>query len=363
MIESKAEIVSEKRTGISEELPGLLLAWYDAYARVLPWRDEPTPYRVWVSEIMLQQTRVEAVKPFYTRFLQELPTVEALAAAPEEQLLKLWEGLGYYSRVRNLQKGAKQVMERFGGEIPGSFEELLTLPGVGEYTAGAIASIAFQKAVPAVDGNVLRVVSRLKASSDNVLSPQVKRSWSQQVAALIPKDRAGDFNQALMELGATVCLPNGAPRCECCPLLSICQGRKLGIAAELPVKAPKKPRRVEERTVFLLTCRGRLALALRPEKGLLAGMYELPAAPGHLSEKEAEKALKAWGIMPMSPLRELQAAKHIFTHVEWQMTGWAAEAREPVPGFTWVTGEELNSEIALPSAFRAYREDIWQRLG
>lgn len=346
---------------ILEAIPPLLLRWYDGCARDLPWRKEPTPYRVWVSEIMLQQTRVEAVKSYYERFLEQLPTVEALAAAAEEQLMKLWEGLGYYSRARNLQKGARAVMERFGGEVPGSFEALRSLPGVGDYTAGAIGSIAFGLPVPAVDGNVLRVVSRLLALREDVLDPKVKKRTEQQIAAILPRDRPGDFNQSLMELGATVCLPNGAPECGKCPLRELCRARELGIQTEFPVKTAKKPRRIEERTVFLMTCNGRLALHRRPEKGLLAGLWELPSVPGMLDESEAGTVLTEWGIesVKLFPLIE---ARHVFTHVEWHMTAWRAEVRKTCPGFSWVTGEELEKGYALPSAFKPWFPEIKKQI-
>ena len=222
-------------------VPAPLLAWYDKEARDLPWRQNTDPYRVWVSEIMLQQTRVEAVIPYYERFLAAFPDLKALADAPEEQLLKLWEGLGYYSRARNLQKAAREALSRFGG-LPGQVQELSSLPGIGAYTAGAIASIAFSRPVPAVDGNVLRVVARLTDSHDDVLSPAVKREAEKAVAAVIPHDRPGDFNQAVMDLGATVCLPNGAPRCEVCPLAELCLGLARSTAPELPVKTKKKER-------------------------------------------------------------------------------------------------------------------------
>ncbi len=342
------------------ELPELLLRWYDGCARVLPWREDPSPYRVWVSEIMLQQTRVEAVKPYYQRFLNELPTVEALAAAPEEQLLKLWEGLGYYNRVRNLQKGAQAVMERFGGKVPASFEDLRSLPGVGDYTAGAIASIAFGLPVPAVDGNVLRVISRVTAREDNVLDPKVKKRTEGELSQVIPRDRAGDFNQSLMELGALICLPGGAPKCGECPLKGVCRARALGMEERLPVKAVKKPRRVEERTVFLLTCGGRLALRRRPGKGLLAGLWELPGVSERLSREEAERRLTEWGVNAGEP-KALSDAKHVFTHVEWRMACWAAEAEAAPPVFVWADRRELEREYALPSAFRAWAEEIKSR--
>ena len=337
-----------------------LIAWYDRCARILPWREDPAPYRVWVSEVMLQQTRVETVKPYFARFLRELPDVAALAAAPEAQLLKLWEGLGYYSRVRNLQKGARAVTERFGGVIPGDFDALLTLPGIGRYTAGAIASIAFGVPVPAVDGNVLRVTARLLDCHDPVTEPAVKRRIEDALKAVIPADRPGTFNQGLMELGATVCLPNGAPKCEGCPLSALCLGRERGTAEVLPVKAAKKPRRIEERTVFLLTCRGRIGLRRRPEKGLLAGLWELPALPGALDREEAAAALSARGIVAVP--EPLPGAKHIFTHLEWHMRAWAAECPEELPGLTWADREELREIYTLPSAFSAYFGEIEKRL-
>lgn len=346
---------------ILRAVPARLLAWYDSCARVLPWREDPAPYRVWVSEIMLQQTRVEAVKPYYERFLSALPTVQALAEAPEEQLLKLWEGLGYYNRVRNLQKGARKVMEQYGGEVPADFEALRSLPGIGEYTAGAIASIAFGIPVPAVDGNVLRVYSRLLASPENMGDPKVKSRVEGEIREVIPRERAGDFNQSLMELGAMVCLPGGTPKCGECPLRELCLAHKQGLEESLPVKAQKKPRKVEERTVFLITCRGRLALVRRPETGLLAGMWELPGLTAKLSEDGALETLKEWGIEAVS-LEQLLPAKHIFTHVEWRMTAWAAEAAESAPGFTWISEEQRQKEYSLPSAFKAYFPEMERRL-
>ena len=335
------------------QVPGLLLSWYDKNARVLPWREDPSPYRVWVSEIMLQQTRVEAVKPYYERFLTALPTVADLAAAPEEQLLKLWEGLGYYNRVRNLQKGAKAVMERHGGVIPADFNALRALPGIGDYTAGAIASIAFQLPVPAVDGNVLRVTARLLDRHDNILDPKVKRRTEGEITAILPA-RVGDFNQSLMELGAMVCLPNGAPLCETCPLASLCRAHALGNQADLPVKAKSKPRRVEDRTLFLLTCGGKLALRRRPDTGLLAGLWELPAAEGTLTREEAAALLARWGLSITGDLAPGVPSRHVFSHVEWHMTAWQAQVGEEAPGFAWATPEELQREYPLPSAFAAY---------
>lgn len=343
------------------QLPERLLAWYDAGARVLPWREDPTPYRVWVSEIMLQQTRVEAVKPYYERFLTALPTVQALAEAPEEQLLKLWEGLGYYNRVRNLQKGAQTVMERFGGQIPASFEELRTLPGIGDYTAGAIASIAFQLPVPAVDGNVLRVISRVLCRYDNILDSKVKRRVEGELRQILPR-RVGDFNQSLMELGAMVCQPNGPPKCLLCPLGQLCRAHAQGVAEELPVKTKPKPRKVQDRTVFLLFSKeGRLALARRPEKGLLAGLWELPAAESALDRKGALAWLESLG--GEGELSPGPKAKHIFSHVEWHMTSWVVTGVAELPGFAWAAGEELRQAYPLPAAFKAFLPVIQERLG
>ena len=332
-----------------------LLDWYGHNARSLPWRDEPTPYRVWISEIMLQQTRVEAVKPYFARFLAELPDVPALAAAPEQQLMKLWEGLGYYSRARHLPKAARAMVEQHGGKLPAEYDALLKLPGIGPYTAGAVASIAFGIPAPAVDGNVLRVVMRLTAGRDDVADPAVKRAVERRMADILPKDRPGDFNQAMMELGATVCGPGGEPKCLMCPLNALCEGCRQGIARELPVKAKKKARRVEERTVFLLVCDGELALRKRAETGLLAGLWELPSAGGLLSPEGAAEVLREWGARPLA-VRPMPAAKHIFTHVEWHMTGYWVDLQERPAGFTWAGREALQKEYALPSAFRAYLE-------
>ena len=344
------------------QLPELLLRWYDQSARVLPWREDPTPYRVWVSEIMLQQTRVEAVRPYYERFLEAFPTVEALAGAPEDRLLKQWEGLGYYNRARNLRRAAQVIVERYGGQVPASFEELRSLPGIGDYTAGAVASIAFQIPVPAVDGNVLRVISRVLCRYDNILDPRVKRRTERELRQVLPQ-RVGDFNQSLMELGALVCLPGGPPKCLVCPLRQVCRGRAQGVAEELPVKAKAKSRRREDRTVFLLVSReGRLALSRRPDQGLLAGLWELPAAEGALSREEACAFLESQGFVEPA-LTPGPKAKHVFSHVEWHMTSFAVQGVEELPSCTWVTGRELREAYALPSAFKAYVPQLQKLLG
>ena len=340
-------------SGVSPAIVAPLLAWYDEGHRDLPWRAVPTPYRVWVSEIMLQQTRVEAVRSYFDRWMQALPDIPALAAADEAVYMKLWEGLGYYSRVRNLHRAACEVCEQYGGELPADYAKLLALPGVGEYTAGAIASIAFGLPVPAVDGNVLRVAARL----DNDLTPITDAGYKKQTrarfAALMPADRPGDLNQALMELGATVCLPNGAPRCADCPLQHLCLGCHHGNAAMLPVRAAKKARRVENRTVLLARCGPLVGIRRRPAKGLLAGLWELPALEGHLSPEETRAALAAQG-WQVQKLLSLRPAKHIFTHVEWHMNGYYIELAAPPDGLTFVSPAALRADYALPSAFRAF---------
>ena len=339
--------------GITAGLAAPLLGWYDAGHRDLPWRADPTPYRVWVSEIMLQQTRVEAVRGYFARWMAALPNVRALAEAPEDVYLKLWEGLGYYSRVRNLHRAAVEVCERHGGRLPADYEALLALPGVGEYTAGAIASIAFGIPVPAVDGNVLRVFARLTDDRTPITDPKYKKSVRKQLAAILPDGRPGDLNQALMELGATVCVPNGAPKCDSCPLAHLCAARRLGTTGLVPVRAPKKTRRIEKRTVLLVRRGDLVGLAKRPENGLLGGLWELPSLEGHLPPAQIRQALaqRGWHVQKMLSLRP---AKHIFTHVEWHMYGYYIELSGTPGELTFVTPSALRADYALPSAFRAF---------
>lgn len=332
-----------------------LLAWYETAKRDLPWRRTRDPYRIWVSEIMLQQTRVEAVRGYYARFMEALPNVQALAAADEQLCLKLWEGLGYYSRVRNLHRAAQTVCEEYGGQLPNSHAALLKLPGIGDYTAGAISSIAFGERVPAVDGNVLRVTARLTEDYRPITDTAVRADLRTQIAEIVPEGRAGVFNQAMMEIGATVCIPNGAPHCPECPLSHLCIGYLSGTAATLPVKAAKKPRRIEPRTVFVLRAGELTALRRRPKKGLLAGLWELPSAEGTLTPEQANACLEDWGLRP-ERLLSLRPEKHIFTHIEWHMTGYCAECGEPAADFVWVSPAQLREEYALPSAFRPFLE-------
>lgn len=331
-----------------------LLLWYEENARILPWRENPKPYRVWISEIMLQQTRVEAVKPYFERFMEALPDIESLAEVEEDRLLKLWEGLGYYNRARNLKKAAQLIVKEYGGRLPASFEELKKLPGIGSYTAGAVASIAFHIPVPAVDGNVLRVISRVLASREDILKQSVKKQMEQDLAAAMPADRAGDFNQSLIETGAVRCVPNGRPRCSECPLESICLSARLGLTGEIPYKSPKKQRRVEERTVLLLEWNDKIAIHKRSTNGLLASLYEFPNLEGHLLP---EQAAGVCGVRPENILsaEPLVNSKHIFSHVEWHMTGYRVKIKEE-PDQEWVMVEKyaLKEKYPLPNAFHAY---------
>ena len=339
-----------------DRLSGLLLPWYREHRRDLPWRRDREPYHIWLSEIMLQQTRVEAVKGYYARFLAALPTIEALAGCDDEVLHKLWEGLGYYSRVRNLKKAAQVVMDRHGGVFPREYADVLALPGIGEYTAGAICSIAYEQPTPAVDGNVLRVVSRLTNDPSPIDLPATKEKVRGQLTAVYPRE-AGTFTQALMELGATLCGPNRKPDCENCPCQSICLGYQNGTAESLPVKSPKREKRQEDRTVFILSCGGRYALQKRPGKGLLAGLWQFPNTDGHLDTDQALAAVEAMGLRPRELLREVQR-KHIFTHIQWNMKGIYLEVWEETAGLQWFTAREIDTQAALPTAFRLFWEEI-----
>ena len=338
-----------------------LLQWYQEHARVLPWRSDPTPYRVWVSEIMLQQTRVAAVLGYYARFLAVFPTVEVLAETDEELLMKLWEGLGYYSRARNLQKAAKEITVL--GGFPDTYDGLLALPGVGDYTASAIAAAAFGRREPAVDGNVLRVMTRLTDCHDDISDPKTKRAVRAALAEVMPEEPADIriFNQAMMELGATVCGPNTAPRCDDCPVSGLCLGRQRGTAEILPVKKAKKERRVEEKTVLLLMRDGKIALRKRPKTGLLAGLWEFPNVEGTLDETAAGAAVEAMGLSVIDWQSRL-TAKHIFTHVEWRMTGYTLTVRGDGPAeLEWVDAAGLAAR-SVPSAFARYYEEAKREL-
>ena len=337
-----------------EQLPIPLLQWYRENARVLPWRSDPTPYHVWISEIMLQQTRVAAVLEYYRRFLEQLPTVADLAAVEEDKLMKLWQGLGYYNRARNLQKAARQIMEDHGGVFPDTYEAIHALAGIGDYTAGAISSIAFGLPEPAVDGNVLRVVARITGDDSDIMKPDTKTRMGQALKRVMPVDAPGDFNQALMELGATVCLPNGAPLCDQCPAKEFCTARLTERTGELPVKAAKKARRVEERTVFLIFRDKTVALRRRKSRGLLAGLWEYP---NELSPAPCPvEALS---------LEQGPSGKHIFTHIAWHMKAVLVQAADHTlpEGWVWATLEELDRDYAVPNAFQSFAHLVEARLG
>ena len=331
-----------------------LLEWFAEHKRDLPWRRDREPYRVWLSEIMLQQTRVEAVKPYYARFLAALPDIPALSTCDHDALMKLWEGLGYYSRARNLQKAAQQIMERFGGEFPHTYEEIRLLSGIGDYTAGAIGSICFDLPEPAVDGNVLRVYTRLfcdaRCTDDTAVRKDI-RDRLRFVYADTPAHQRGTLSQALMELGATVCVPNGAPHCDVCPLRDLCEARRTDSISEYPVRKQKKARRTEEYTVYILQCGDRIAVRKRPKTGLLAGLWELPHLDGKMEAQAALDAAADWHTGAAEIVSQRNCV-HIFTHIEWHMTAVHLLVTNMPDCFFWVTPEQLASEISLPTAFR-----------
>jgi len=377
LVEKDSMMINEKVPVVLDSLDLIaqpLLVWYDARRRILPWREDPSPYHVWLSEIMLQQTRVEAVKPYYDRFLGKLPDIESLAEVEEEQLLKLWEGLGYYNRARNLKKSAVQIVSEYDGKMPEEYEQLLKLAGIGSYTAGAIASIAFHKPVPAVDGNVLRILSRLRLDDRDILDPKVRKSIEEELRDIIPAKRPGDFNQALMEFGAMVCIPNGKPKCEECPWCELCQARIQGRVSEYPKKAPKKPRKIEKKTILVILDEHCVALHKRADGGLLAGMYEFPMMDGHMREEEVIAYLKQSGITPIR-IQKLEPSRHVFTHKEWHMIGYQVRVDELMTlepkiqsgkgkgEYIFIDPTETKSRYPIPSAFAAYADYMEMKRG
>lgn len=342
-----------------------LLAWFQENARVLPWRETPKPYYVWISEIMLQQTRVEAVKPYFERFVEDLPDVKSLAECEPERLLKLWEGLGYYNRVRNLQIAAKTIMEDYQGRIPEDYEELMKLKGIGHYTAGAISSIAYGHPVPAVDGNVLRVITRVSGDNSDIMKDSFKRLVEAELVQIMPEKEASAFNQALMELGAKVCIPNGEPLCQQCPWQEFCETKRKNLWQQLPVKTKSKKRKIQQKTVYVIRKDNTVVLSKRPNKGLLAGLYEFPNEPGYQNEAEAMKWLKEKNLKPLKIL-PLEQAKHIFSHIEWHMQGymvWIDELAEENSDFMFVELEKTEQEYPIPAAFSAYTKAMNMKLG
>lgn len=332
-----------------------LLTWFHANARILPWRSEPTPYRVWVSEIMLQQTRVEAVKPYFERFVKELNNIQALAEIEDDKLAKLWEGLGYYNRVRNMKKCAIKCMEEYHGKLPDTYDELLKLPGIGAYTAGAIASIAYGERVPAVDGNVLRVFSRVLIDEDDILKETTKKKYQEIILDYIPEGKSSAFNQALMEIGALICVPNSAPRCNICPLKENCKGYQSGDAPRLPNKTAKKARRIEKKTIFVFYHEGKVLLQKRSDEGLLAGLYEFKNEAEHITKKLVQERFDTAHVIT------LHKAKHIFSHIEWHMHGFLIDCKEPINlDGIWCSVDELETTYAIPTAFKVYKDALLQ---
>lgn len=334
------------------ELPVLLLPWFQENQRKLPWREDRNPYHIWVSEIMLQQTRVEAVKGYYARFLDVNPDIQSLANCDDELLSKLWEGLGYYSRVRNLKKAAQEIMTLHGGQFPGEYEAVRKLPGIGDYTAGAVCSIAFDLPTPAVDGNVLRVLARILDDGRPIDSPEVRKEYRSLLTQVYPEE-AGNFTQALMELGATLCGPNKAPDCAACPCKDICTGYKNGTAFLLPVKLPKKERKEELLTVFIMRCGDRFAIRKRQAAGLLASLWEFPNTTGTLSVPQAMQWVQNHNLTPMD-IHKILNRQHIFTHVKWQMEGIYLDVKNENQNYVWMNKDEIDGKIALPTAFRQF---------
>lgn len=328
-----------------------LLLWYQKYARPLPWRRDKDPYHIWISEIMLQQTRVEAVKVYYDRFIEALPTINDLACVSEQRLMKLWEGLGYYNRARNLQKAAKRIVSQYGGVFPTDYATISSLPGIGPYTAGAIASICFEKPIPAVDGNVSRIIARITECYLPIDTQIMKKKITEMLRTVYPKKQCGDFTQALMELGAVICLPHGTPDCDHCPVNQVCLSHRHSTQLQLPVRQNSAARRVEQRTVFYLTCSRKTAIIKRAHTGLLAGMWQLPNMLGILSEEEALSVVAQWGLRPVSLMGKSEK-KHIFTHIEWHMTCFYIECNHQANSFVWASRRELADQYALPTAFR-----------
>lgn len=342
-----------------------LLGWYDVNKRSLPWRDVNNPYYIWVSEIMLQQTRVEAVKEYFYRFILSFPRIEDLASANEEQVLKLWEGLGYYNRVRNMHKTAKILSENYDNKLPIKFNELVKLPGIGTYTAGAISSIAYDTRVPAVDGNVLRIAMRLEASYEDIAYPKTAKRINEELMKIIPK-RAGDFNQALMDLGSGVCIPKGNPKCENCPLSLKCLAYKKGLVEVLPIKTLKSKRKVEEKTILLFEYEGKYLLHQRESKGLLANLWEFPNIEGHISINNVKKMFD----LEDETIKELGNANHIFSHIEWRMLGYYVnltsitqnKVKEILSSeHIWADMNEIRDKYTIPNAFNAYKNGAFAK--
>lgn len=339
-----------------------LLNWYSTHKRELPWRDTNNPYNTWISEIMLQQTRVEAVKDYFTRFTKAIPTIEALAMIDDDSLMKLWEGLGYYSRARNLKKCAIQCVEKYQGKLPNDYSKLLALPGIGPYTAGAISSIAFGLPKAAVDGNVLRVISRITNNASDITSNSYKNEVTHLIESLIPVEQPGNFNQAIMDLGATICIPNGLPRCNICPLAEHCQAKQAGTAHLLPNKPAKKARKIEQHTIIIIRYQSLYLLQKRPDDGLLANLYEFINIPVRLKRQEIV-SLPLLQYTTIIKIKKLATSKHIFTHMEWHMNGYYLEVDSSdfslEDNQIWVTKKQIEEQYTIPIALKLYRSYVF----
>lgn len=332
-----------------------LLLWYQKNKRILPWRIDQKPYHIWISEIMLQQTRIEAVKEYYNRFMREVPNIELLATIEEDKLLKLWQGLGYYNRARNLKKTAQIICNEYNGEFPNTYDEIIKLPGIGEYTAGAIGSICFSLPVVAIDGNVLRVMMRLLNCSNNIDDKKTKELVKQILLSIVPQN-SGDFNEGLMELGETICLPNTLPKCEECPISKYCLAYRNNTMNELPVRNQKKEKKIEYYTVFLIICDSYIAIEKRKEIGLLHNLWQFPNVEGKLTMKNVKE------IFPQAKIKKSIHYQHIFTHKVWNNKVFIINCNEKDIKYTWATVEELLTKFAIPTAFMPVLEQYQKRI-
>lgn len=342
---------------MKEKMNQKLLEWYFDHQRKLPWRESQNPYYIWVSEIMLQQTRVDTVIPYFNRFIQRLPNIEELSIIEEDNLLKLWEGLGYYSRVKNMQKCAKVIMEKYAGNMPEDYEELIKLPGIGFYTAGAISSIAFKKCIPAVDGNVLRIMTRLYKDYDDISKESTKKKYFNLLLQKMDQNFPGEFNQALMDLGAMICIPNGEAKCHKCPLAEYCKAYIHHCVEKLPVKNNKITRKVEEKTVLLFRYKNEIAIVKRPDYGLLASLYEYPTIENKRNEHEILSYLEEKKI-PYLKLNTLAESKHLFSHIEWKMIGYEIYLEKKIPTYQWCSVIDVMEKYSIPTAYKKYTETI-----
>lgn len=334
-----------------------LLKWFDNNKRNLPWRETNDPYKIWISEIMLQQTRVEAVKEYYLRFIKEIPTIQDLANIEEDKLLKLWEGLGYYSRARNLHKCAKQLIANHQYELPRDYVELKALPGIGPYAAASIGSIAYNLKTPAIDGNVLRVMTRILEDDRDILNQKVRKDYFEKLKQIMPNDTR-NFTEGLMELGALICLPNGEPKCDICPMNFLCQSYKNQTMMEYPKKKKEINRKMEEKTILILEYNNKIAIQKRPEKGLLASLYEFYSLNEPHSVESLKKELEKLEIT-YEKIIPLGKSKHIFSHIEWKMTGFYILCKKEIKkNFIWVTKEELQNHYSVPKAYSYYAKQI-----